>query len=787
MRALDRKLFRDLWHMRGQVLAVALVIGSGLSVFIMTLGAVRSLEETMDAYYERYRFADVFAGLKRAPDWLGARIADIPGVQTVETRVVQDVVLDVAGLEEPARGRLVSVPRNGFPKLNGLVIREGRTVDPSRPDEVVVNENFAEAHGFQPGATVQAIINGKKRRLRIVGIGLSPEYVYSLAPGALLPDDLRYGVFWMGRDALAAAYDLEGAFNSVSLTLLRNVSPQSVIDRLDTLLKPYGGAGAYPRHDQISHWFLRGEIDQLRLLAGVLPVIFLAVAAFLLNMVVSRLVATEREQIGLMKAFGYGDFAVGWHYFKMVLVMALLGLVLGYAGGAVLGRLMTEMYAQFFRFPFLYYRPDPGVYGLAAVASLAAAIVGTVTAVRAAVLLPPAQAMVPPPPARYRRGLLSRLGLNHVFDQPTLMIFRHVIRWPLRSFMTVLGISFALAVLFTSLQWFDSIEYLLEAEFYDAQRQTASVTFVEPRPLTVMDEFRHLPGVLAVEPFRLVPARFRFGHRMLRQGVFGVSPKADLSLVRDAGKGLVIVPEEGVVLSKKLAELIGAGRGDRVTIEILAGRRPVVSVPVVAVYETYFGTPAYMSLGALDRIMMEGNVISGVHLAVDGTREADFYRSLKQTPVVAAVSVRRAAIGSFRKTLAETMNMIVYFYVGFAILMTLGVVYNSARISLSERGRELASLRVMGFTRGETSYILLGELALLTLIALPLGSVFGYGLARFIAGAMENELYRVPFAPVLSTYGFSVLAVVLAALLSGLLVRRRIDRLDLIAVLKMRE
>lgn len=787
MSALDRKLLRDLWHIRGIAMAIALVIGAGLATFVMSLGALNSLSETRIAYYERYRFAEVFAQVKRAPQRLVTHIENIPGVRRAEDRIVKGVVLDLPGIDEPATGILVSIPERDRHTLNDIVLRQGRYISPGRPDEVVVSEAFAEAHGYLPGARFAAIINGRKRTLQIVGIALSPEYVYSIAPGSLMPDDERFGVVWMSRESLAAAFDLEGAFNDVSLTLLRGASVESVIERLDRILEPYGGTGAIARRDQTSDWFLSGEIEQLETVATVLPSIFIAVSVFLLNMTIARLISTEREQIGLLKAFGYGDFAVGWHYVKLVLLLTGLGVAVGFAAGIWLGREITQLYAAHYRFPLLYYRPGVGAFALGALLCAAAALLGTVNAVRRAVTIPPAQAMVPPAPPLYRRGLLARLGAKDAFDQPTLMILRHVTRWPIRTGLTTLGIAAAVAVLLASLHWLDAVRHMVEVQFFQLQRQNLTVALTEARSDRALREIAHLPGVLAAEPYRAVAARLRFGHRSHLEGITGVPGDAELAALRDVDGRRIALPPDGLVLSEKLAEILGVSRGDRVTVEVLQDRRPVADLRVADLVDTYLGTPAYMRRDALNRLMREGPSLSGAHLQVDPAREDQVFRELKNTPMVAGTILRDAAVRSFRETMAETIDIIVAFYVGFAALLAGGVVYNSVRISLSERGRELATLRVLGFTRQEISYILLGELAFVTFLALPLGCLLGYGLALFMTRLFETELYRIPFVIEPDTYGFAVLVVALTAILAGALVRRRLDGLDLIAVLKTRE
>ncbi len=785
--ALNRKLTRDIWHMRGQILAVAIVIASGVAMLVMSLGTMQSLDETARAYYERYGFAQVFATVKRAPERLARKIGKIPGVQAVETRIFEFAILDIAGFEEPLLGSIVSIPEQGEPLLNRLALRAGRLVAPGRPDEVVISEPFALAHSLTPGDRVGAILNGHWRNLEIVGIALSPEFVYAIGPGALMPDDKRFGILWMGREALAAAFDLDGAFNDVSLSLMRGAQPQEVIDRLDQILARHGGIGAIERADQISNWFLMNEIEQMRTMSAILPTIFLAVAAFLTNMILARLIATEREEIGLLKAFGYSNWAVAWHYIKLVFAMAGIGILLGWGVGYWLGLINTRLYAENFDFPFLYYRPSPAVFIVVALISLAVAMLGALGSVRHAAALPPAVAMRPPAPPAYSRTWFS-LILARWFDQPTRIVIRQILRWPVRSFLTTAGIAMSVAVMITALQWVDAINRMIDVNFQQAQRQDVSVGLVESRSSEILREFARLPGVLTVEPFRAVAARLRAGSRHKRIAIEGVPNTPRLNLVYDTSERPVSVSPGGLVMSTKLAEVLGVGRGDMITVEVLEDRRPVFEVPVMDLFETYIGTPVYMEIGTLNRVMRERPAIDGAHLLVDPTAMPALFRALKKTPKVSGVLLRRAVIDTFEETMGKLLLVFVSFFAGFAATLAVGTTYNSARIALSERGRDLATLRVLGFSRAEVSYILLGEVAILTLLAMPLGCLAGYGLVAWvITNAFDTELFRLPLIIEDSTYGYAVLLGLAASIVTAALVRMRIDRLDLIAVLKTRE
>lgn len=785
MLALDRKLVRDLWRLRTQVVAIALVMAAGVATLVLAVGAYRSLYETRETYYERYRFADVFAHATRAPEWLADEIALIPGVAAVETRIAKTAILDIEGMSMPATSMLVSMPEIGEQVLNRLYMRQGRTPDPAHSDEVVVNEAFALAHDFTPGDSFHAIIDGRKRRLTIVGTALSPEYIYALGPWDLMPDDARFAIGWMSRKAMEAAFDLDGAFSQVSVKLLRDTSEGEVIERIDALLERYGGRGAYGRKDQQSHAFLDAELKQLEAMARILPPIFLFVAAFLINMTLGRLVALEREQIGLMKALGYRSFAIAMHYLKFVAAIAVIGVVIGGIAGTWLGFGMTRLYGDFFHFPFLVFLWGADIYAIAVFVTVGAAVAGGARAVWSVVRLPPAVAMHAAAPTRYRRLLAN--GWLRGFSQTTIMIGRHILRWPVRAALTVFGISLSVAVLLASLFAFDSIDFMVDFTFFQSDRQDATLDFTLERPVGVISDVERLPGVLAAEPVRTIAVKVRYGHVERRVPIIGKPAGADLSRVLDVDFQPVTLPETGFAPSDALAEILGVRVGDIVQIETLEGRKRVVDMPVTAIIQGYLGLLSFMDITEVNRLMREGPMVSGVHLAIDEVRADELFSAVKDMPLVGSIALQKVSLQKFRESLAENITIMITVYTGLAMVIAFGVVYNSARIQLSERGRELASLRVLGFTRNEVAWILLGELAVLTLAALPLGWGLGYLVAWATVQGLQSELYRVPLVITRQTYAEASLVVLAAAAASALIVKRRINRLDLIEVLKTRE
>ena len=787
MKAIHTKLLRDLIRLKAQASAIGLVMACGIATFVMALSLIDSLTGTIDAYYERNRFADVFAHAKRAPLNLTERISEIPGVAHADTRIVETVRLDIEHLPEPASGTIVSLPENPGSGLNLLYLRAGRYPEPAGSREVLVSQRFAQAHRLRPGDKVRAVLNGRSEDLRIVGIALSPEYVYLISPGAIFPERERYAVFWMRRDEMEAAFDMDGAFNDIALALAPGANEHKVIERLDALTEPYGGLGAHTRDDQLSNTFVQNELRGLRGMTLVVPIVFLAVSAFLLNIVLSRMIATQREQIAALKALGYSRAEIGRHYLGFVLMITLLAAAAGSLSGALMGRGMTALYIEFFDFPSFRYVLLPRVIALATLVSMCCALLGVAQALRGAMNLPPAEAMRPQPPPTFKPTIIERIGLHKALPTRTRMILRQLERRPMRTGLSVLGVALATAILVVGTFSADAIDDVLDLEYHRVQRYDLDVVFFDETDHASLASIRHMPGVRSAEPYRTLAVRIRHNNAQRRIAITGLTRADGLYHLMDRSAEPVGLPEHGIVLSSTLARALGLSVGDETAIEVLQGRRPTLRVHVSAIIDTFSGLAAYMNLDEMNRLMREPHTISGVYLRNDPRHAQALYQALHAAPRVAAVNNKSQTLENFRDTISSNIAIVRPFIIGFAVAIAFGVVYNSARISLSERAKDLATLRVLGYTRKEIASIQLGELALITALAIPLGLAVGHALAWLTTNATDSELVRIPFVIHPSTYAFACIVILLASTASGLAIRSMLDRLDLISVLKARE
>lgn len=784
---LDRKLLRDLRRLKGQAAAVSVVMACGLAMMIMARSLIHSLESTRADYYREHRFAAVFASLKRAPNQLAERIAAIPGVAAVQADLAVPVTLDLPGLAEPASGIVRSLPDFGANTLNRLFLRRGRWLAPGSRGEILVGEAFAEANGLAPGDALTLILYGRREEFRIAGIVLSPEYVFESRPGAALPDHRTYGIFWLPYKEAATAFNLYGAFNHVALTLAPGAAEAPVIAEVDRLLRPYGGLGAYGRKDHPSDIRLTDEIRVLAILSIGFPAVFLSVAAFMTNAVLSRLLSLQREQIAILKAFGFTNRAIVVHYLKFAVVMVLGGVAIGVALGAVLGRYVVGMYELFFRFPVLRFQLDGQAVAAALAVGVAALTTGVLGAVRRAAKLPPAEAMRPEPPARFRPALLERLGLARLFSHSFRIAVRNLERRPAQALFTVAGLALATALLVLPNSFKAGIAEILDFKWDVVQRQDLNLTLSEPSSARTLHELARLPGVTSIEPARSAAVRIHFHGRSRQIGLRSLLVGGIHSRAVDAQGREIVPPDHGLIVSAKLAEVLGARVGDTLVVESLEGRRLTRTLPLVGLAEDFTGIAAYMEIGAVNRLLGEGDVITGASIGLDPARSAEFLAALKEIPRVSTVAVKESMRQSFRETTAQSMGLLQTIYLTFAVIVAFGVIYNNARISLAERARELATLRVIGLTQREVGGVLVMELALLAIPAVPLGLLLGSGLTAAIIQSVNTETVRLPLVLTAHTYSFAVLIVLCASVLSAWFVLRRLKEIDLIAALKAPE
>lgn len=780
---LHLKLLRNLWELRGQGLAIAAVIAAGVAMSIMSFTVLDALTSTRDELYESYQFADVFADLRRAPRSVIYQIKQIDGVKTVSARIKAPANIRVPGFAEPVTGLALSISDGKQPQLNQVQIIEGALPEPFDAQQIVVSEAFTEAHGMRVGDTLSMLINGALEELIIVGIALSPEFIYQIQPGGLVPDYKRYCILWMNESVLESAFDMDAAFNSVSIKLASPGDDNRVIERLDQVLANWGGLGAYRRHIQLSHQYLRQEIEQLNVMATVLPAIFLGVAAFLLSIVASRLISSQRDQIAILKAFGYSNTQIGFHYSALVICIVCIGDIAGMIGGRFLAEALGGLYQEYYRFPYLLIELQPSLVIKVAAMTVVAGLLGALNAIHLAVTLPPAEAMRPEPPGNYKKTLIERLGFNKI-NQLVRMILRNIERKWLKSLLSIVGIAMSVAILMVSGFQEDAVKHMMNVQFNLSQKQTASIQFFESTSDRAQYELASIEGVYFVEPFRQAPVKLSNKQYSYRTGISAYPAGSQLNTILDNKLNPVSIEHGGLYLSAFLADLLRVSAGDLVQVEFLDGTLKTVAIPVAQPIEDFVGLQATMSLKTFAKYAPDAQSIDGALIGAHEHQTKDIKQKLLDVPSVAGVTFKRDLLDSFKNAMDETILAFSLFSIVLAGIIAFAVVHNNARIAFAERSRELASLRVLGFTRFEVASILNGEVVILTLVAIPVGFVIGSMLCWMMSEALQTDIYRIPFILLPSSYATAASVILVATLMSMVIMSKKLKSLDMLSALK---
>ncbi len=797
MRILDKKLLRGIARSKGQALAATMVILCGAASYICMASAHRDLKDTRDAYYKTCRFADFTIHLERAPMTAMTRLYDIPGVREVRGRIVEDAKIFVKGTDESKIGRIVSMPDLRRPVINDISIESGNYFLEGTRNEVIVNDPFVKANGLKVGDTIEALIDEKKHKLRIVGTALSPEYVYMIRnPQEIIPDPKKFGILWVPQSFAEMAFDMNGACNNIVGLVDAQIDSDeergpldAILDSAEKTLKPYGVFASIKRGDQISHRFLSDEITGLEVGAKIVPTIFMGVAAFILMVLLNRMVRHERTQIGLLKAYGYSNFSISFHYLKYALIMAALACVGGFAFGQWMANGLLGIYVDFYKFPLLKSSIHFDVVLKSAIIATLSAVAGATSAASRASAIRPAESMRPPTPRSAHRTLLERIpALWRSTSFVWKMVLRNVARYRLRASFSVLGVMISSGLLLIGFFGSDSVDYMLDFQFSNSRLEDIKLMLTTERGKDAIHEIQRLEHVRHAEASLVYPFEITSQWHKKRSVVTGVVPGSRLSRLFDEEGRTVNVEGMGLIVSDKLAEMLAVEPGSRVILKPLQGRvTKEVEVTVRKVVRQYLGSGAYMDHRLLSRILDEPFVMNAALLVIEPGTEKLVESELKDVPGIAEVDLKEEALNALRSTLAESMNISNAFLCFFSGVIAFAVIYNTTIVSLMERRRELASLRVMGFTKAEVGRIMYYENFLLSFFGILLGMPFGVALCKVLVNAYDTELYRLPFHIEGSTFATSILLTIGFVTLANLSVAHRVAKLDLIEVLKLRE
>ena len=789
---LDRKLLRELRASWLLLAAIVSIMAVGVACFVSMGAAYNNLTEAKRRYYRQCRMADFWIDLKKVPLAELDALAELPGVAEIRPRIGFFATVDLEDVEKPLNGLVLSLPDRREPVINDVALERGGYFTDRRENEVIVNETFAARHKLKPGDRIRLLLNNRRQELFIVGTAISSEFVYLLQPGSLAPDPEHFGVFYLKRTYAEDVFDFDGAANQVVGRLDPQVreNPGELLGKAERLLSPYGVFSTTPLADQVSNKFLSLEIEGLKVFAVIMPCIFLAVAAMVLNVLLRRLAEQQRTVVGTLKALGYSDRQVFLHFLKFGLAVGLVGGLVGSVAGYWLAEGLTYMYRQFYEFPELVNRFYPGLLVISLLISLGCAILGSLQGTRAVLRLKPAEAMRPKPPKKGGAVLLERIGwFWSRLSSGWRMVIRGVIRSRMRTIVGVFAAAMGSAVLVNGFMMMDAARYLVDYQFKWILKSDIDLAFKDERSEDALLEAARLPGVDRAEPILNVSCTLINGPYQRKSGITGIAPGARLTVPRDLEAAPIPVPSTGLVMTRKLAEVLHLKQGDMVTILPIKGLRRRREAPVLRISDSFLGMAAYADIHYLSRLVHEELALSGVQLAVDRdpAHIEALYRELKRMPALEAVSSRRDVIANLEKILVKQMGISITTFALFAGVIFFGSILNASLVSLSERQREVATLRVLGYGPWQIGSLLLRESMIVTLVGTLLGMPIGYLLSVLLSVAYDTELFRFPVVATPGTWIWTLLLAVVFGMLAHLFVQLVIHRMNWLEALQAQE
>jgi putative ABC transport system permease protein len=785
--ALDRKILRELRQMRSQVITIALLIICGLSLMIATSISYDSLRAARDSFYRDYRFADLFADFQAAPRSIMDRMRGISGIRLLEERIVADGLVEVRGQDEPAVGLLLSIPSEVQPRLNRIFVREGRLPREAQFPEVFLHEAFAAAQHLKPGDVISVLVKGQRIRLHIVGLGLSPEYVYALGSGVPLPDDRHFAVLWMAEPVLGRLVGFQDSFNSIAVTLDKSRASAAIKEDLRILLGPYGNKAIRERMNVPSHMFLDDELTEQKTLSRFSPLVFLSIAIFLIHVIMSRMIHMHRPQIAVLKAVGYRDREIAWHYTKLIVVMMLFGTIPACGLGIMLGHSIVDLYQNFFRFPALTAVVDPGILLLSFATGIASGVLGGMTAIHSILRLQPAEALKPPVPPAYHAIFLDRLGLWEKLALSSRITLRNLMLRPWRLGLTMLGMAAALGIMISSGSMKDMVNFLLKAQFQYIQRESISITLQRPVSVNGLQELADLKGVQRVEGYRALAVRIHYGRWEKETALLGWPARSELRQRLNKDLDQEPLPVHGIFVSRYFQTQWGLKAGDRIDVDILEGAYPRRSLTVAGFSDDLMGITVHMRIEEVWELLDEDPGYNMISLKVDPHWLSSLYVKLNQYPLVATVTLRDAVYDGFYESMGSMLQVSTGLLTLFAFIIAIGLIYNTVIMNFSERSREMATLRVLGFDNIFLFLLLMDVIMIQVFVSLIPGSFIGYKMTEWLLGSMRTETLSPPVLARGSTYAIGIATMLLALIVSAWSLSRLLRRLSLTEALKAKE
>jgi len=774
------------------LVAIISIIAVGTACFVGTYGTYRNLINEQASYYSQCRMADFWIDVKKVPRYVLKELTGVKGVSEIYGRIISPVIVEFDDVSQPISGCVVSLPANPKPVINNIVMRRGSYFTKERENEVIVSEIFAKTRNISPGSYIKLIMNGKQKELFVVGTAISSEFIYMLPPGGIVPEPGNYGVFWIKNEFAEDRFGFTGACNSIVgiLNPESRQNPYPVLDELNRKLSPYGVFASTPLKNQNSNLTLCAELSGLQLETTVIPGIFLGVAALALNILMMRMAEQQRVIIGTLKALGIKNSSIFMHFMKFGLFTGISGGIAGCVLGYWMAFETTQLYASIYTFPDLRNYIYPDIIALSMLISISFAALGTLKGVRKIVKLNPAESMRPSVPTSSKKIFLEKF--SSFWNRAGFrwqIVLRNIFRNKGRTAIGMAAAACGAGIVVMSFGLTDSLEYMMQFQFDKVLLSDYSINFRDELDGGALYEARRLPGISYAEPVLNVTCDLHNRNHFRKASITGIIPNARLTFPSNADGKPIILPSAGLLMSGRLAKQLHLKTGDSVTFIPVKGRKKTQTVPIAGIIDSKFGMPIYADYYYLNKLIDENSAISSIHLKASdrGAHIKELFNAVRAFPKLASLSVTAQQKKQMQEDFIAKLKGIVYVMIVFAGVIFFGSILNSALISLTERKREIATFRILGYQPLEVGAIFFREIMTInvagTIIGLPLGYYMLYGMTL----SFQNDMYSVPCVINRVTWLNTLIIAFIFIIAAYFLIQRLINRMDWSEALKLRE
>ncbi len=787
MNILFRNLIRDIKKSKGQFISILIIVILGVAFYTSLNSVFKNLSNSSDSYYKQYRLADIWVDLYNAPTSIEKKVESLPNVKMVTGRIVKDASISIS--EENATLRFITLPDVKKDIVNDIVIKSGRYFSEDDSNQCLLDEDFLKANNLELGGYIYPIINGNEVKLKIVGAAKSPEFVYTLKDSSqMMADNKKFGIIYIKQSFGEAIFDSKGSINSISIQVSNNNDIESTKDDIKKALKNYGIKSVIDRDEQTSCSMISEEIKQLKSMGGTFPVIFFMVASVIIYIMMGRMVENQRVQIGVLKALGFTNVQVLTYYMSYSTIIAVIGSLIGSILGTYMGLGLTRLYNQYFNLPL----GEIKIYGEfvvpAFILTLIFCLFAGYNSCKIIFKIMPSEAMREKSPQGGKKTLVERIDFiwRNITNLEKIIV-RNLFSYKRRALLTSLGIIFSSAILLVALGMNDSINFMINQQYGSIQNYDIKVKFSNLISVNELNSIKNIAHVKELEPVLETGVEISNGWKSKNVGFTALIKDPQMYKVEDKNGNNISLPSNGILISEKLANILGVKANDSVDIKFFFPGKEKEEVVIKGIVVQYIGLSTYTSMENLNSMLGEGMIASSAVLKLDNSEfENEVKNQLKDMPGVTSVESKSDSLNALLKNMGATKSSMGAMIMLAAILL-IAVLYNIATINIFERQRELATLKVLGFTNNEIKKLIFNENYIISIFGMIIGLPFGKWLGGLMMATSSTDSYTIPYVVKIKSYIIAIILTFMFTVITNFILMNKIKAIDMLEVLKNKE